>query len=297
MPYASDAQRRFMHARHPEIAKRWDAHTPDMKSLPEHVGDKKKRKKKASADLFSLDKQLIKQAKIATDPVYVDKKFTKAQTKAAKTAEKLAKATTHEKAAKLAEKLGKRRDKLAYWQEKRAELAEKTGADLSPGSSAREDVPKKEFAMPGKSPEGHSEEKGKYPMPDKAHARAAIGFCAMHHGAGSSECQTVKSKAQTKLGSAAKLANDMMSSMSPSPMPAPAMGGMAGGMTPGTVGGMGPREPGNLHPAATGESPAQKLMTMIQARKHDPLKAKVACQFGSFLGKQACPAPISASKE
>jgi hypothetical protein len=25
MPYASDRQRRFMHARHPEIAKRWDA--------------------------------------------------------------------------------------------------------------------------------------------------------------------------------------------------------------------------------------------------------------------------------
>lgn len=24
MPYASDRQRRFMHARHPEVAKRWD---------------------------------------------------------------------------------------------------------------------------------------------------------------------------------------------------------------------------------------------------------------------------------
>ncbi len=27
MPYASDKQRRFMHAVHPEIAKRWDAET------------------------------------------------------------------------------------------------------------------------------------------------------------------------------------------------------------------------------------------------------------------------------
>lgn len=25
MPYKSDKQRRFMHAKHPEIAKRWDA--------------------------------------------------------------------------------------------------------------------------------------------------------------------------------------------------------------------------------------------------------------------------------
>jgi hypothetical protein len=27
MPYASDKQRKFMHAQHPEIAKRWDKET------------------------------------------------------------------------------------------------------------------------------------------------------------------------------------------------------------------------------------------------------------------------------
>jgi hypothetical protein len=37
MPYLSDAQRKFMHAVHPKIAKRWDKHTPDIKHLPEHV--------------------------------------------------------------------------------------------------------------------------------------------------------------------------------------------------------------------------------------------------------------------
>lgn len=37
MPYVSDAQRRFMHAKHPQIAKRWDKHTPKEADLPEHV--------------------------------------------------------------------------------------------------------------------------------------------------------------------------------------------------------------------------------------------------------------------
>lgn len=36
MPYESDAQRKFMHAKHPEIAKRWDKHTSKGKKLPEH---------------------------------------------------------------------------------------------------------------------------------------------------------------------------------------------------------------------------------------------------------------------
>ena len=35
MPYVSDAQRRFMHARHPEIAKRWDRKYDTPKRLPE----------------------------------------------------------------------------------------------------------------------------------------------------------------------------------------------------------------------------------------------------------------------
>lgn len=36
MPFKSEAQRRFMYKEHPEIAKRWDAHTPDTR-LPERV--------------------------------------------------------------------------------------------------------------------------------------------------------------------------------------------------------------------------------------------------------------------
>lgn len=45
MPYRSDKQRRFMHARHPEIAARWDR---------EYGGKvvKKKRKKARLSDLF-----------------------------------------------------------------------------------------------------------------------------------------------------------------------------------------------------------------------------------------------------
>ncbi len=37
VPYRSEAQRRFMHERHPEIAKRFDAETPAGAKLPEHV--------------------------------------------------------------------------------------------------------------------------------------------------------------------------------------------------------------------------------------------------------------------
>ena len=36
MPFKSQAQRAFMHIHHPEIAKRWEAHTPDKK-LPQHA--------------------------------------------------------------------------------------------------------------------------------------------------------------------------------------------------------------------------------------------------------------------
>lgn len=37
MPFQSEAQRRFMHATHPGIAKRWEAHTPSG-GLPEKKG-------------------------------------------------------------------------------------------------------------------------------------------------------------------------------------------------------------------------------------------------------------------
>jgi len=44
MPYKSEAQRRFMHAKHPEIAERWDKEYPSQGKLPEHkTSDAKKR--------------------------------------------------------------------------------------------------------------------------------------------------------------------------------------------------------------------------------------------------------------
>jgi hypothetical protein len=36
VPFKSEAQRRWMHANHPEMAKRWEAETPD-KTLPNKV--------------------------------------------------------------------------------------------------------------------------------------------------------------------------------------------------------------------------------------------------------------------
>ena len=41
MPFKSEAQRRYMHANHPEIAKEFDAATPKGAKLPERVGDNK----------------------------------------------------------------------------------------------------------------------------------------------------------------------------------------------------------------------------------------------------------------
>jgi hypothetical protein len=42
MPFVSQAQRRFMHARHPEIADRWEEHTPKGKRLPKKKGSARK---------------------------------------------------------------------------------------------------------------------------------------------------------------------------------------------------------------------------------------------------------------
>ena len=50
MPYASNAQRKFMHARHPEIAKRWDKEGGKVKpvTLPAKVKGKQVPKKTAA---------------------------------------------------------------------------------------------------------------------------------------------------------------------------------------------------------------------------------------------------------
>jgi hypothetical protein len=37
MPLKSQAQRRFLHSQHPQLAKKFDAHTPKGKQLPEKV--------------------------------------------------------------------------------------------------------------------------------------------------------------------------------------------------------------------------------------------------------------------
>jgi hypothetical protein len=43
MPFKSDAQRRFMHARHPGIAKRWRKEHGPQHNLPERKGEKRKK--------------------------------------------------------------------------------------------------------------------------------------------------------------------------------------------------------------------------------------------------------------
>lgn len=46
MPYKSKAQMRYMHAQHPDIAKRWDREYGAPKDLPEHKGKVKRKKKR-----------------------------------------------------------------------------------------------------------------------------------------------------------------------------------------------------------------------------------------------------------
>jgi hypothetical protein len=43
MPYASDKQRKFMHAKHPEIAKRWDKETGGKVEKPKAKPKAKKK--------------------------------------------------------------------------------------------------------------------------------------------------------------------------------------------------------------------------------------------------------------
>lgn len=75
---------------------------------------------------------------------------------------------------------------------------EKQAADLSKPENRRK-VPMSDFAIKNKTPKGTTkkEDKAKYPIPDKAHARAALGFAAMHHGHGS-EYQAVARKVHAK---------------------------------------------------------------------------------------------------
>jgi len=62
MPFKSDAQRRFMYAKHPRIAARWSEHTPKGKDLPEHV------KKAVDAALQTLALPAVMAAPTLTTP-------------------------------------------------------------------------------------------------------------------------------------------------------------------------------------------------------------------------------------
>ncbi len=92
MPFQSKAQARFMFAKHPAIAKRWEDMTPSIKALPQHV-----KKKKPMAVLTTAQ---------------------------------------------------------------------------------RKRLPKNSFGLPGKRTKKNKAGRGAYPMPDKAHARAAKSYAA-----------------------------------------------------------------------------------------------------------------------
>ncbi len=51
MPFKSEAQRKYLYANNPEVAKEFEKHTPKGKKLPEHVsnlplGDRRKARMK-----------------------------------------------------------------------------------------------------------------------------------------------------------------------------------------------------------------------------------------------------------
>lgn len=56
MPFKSEAQRKWMHANKPEMAKKWEKHTPKGKKLPKKVkkksSKKKSKKKKTKKESF-----------------------------------------------------------------------------------------------------------------------------------------------------------------------------------------------------------------------------------------------------
>ena len=44
MPFKSKAQRRFLYSQHPEVAEKFEEHTPKDKKIPEKVKRKTKKK-------------------------------------------------------------------------------------------------------------------------------------------------------------------------------------------------------------------------------------------------------------
>ena len=65
MPWKSKAQAAYMHIHHPEIAKKWDEHTPAGTKFPEHVkGSKYAKHHKAGEKVASLDGYFAKIAEL-----------------------------------------------------------------------------------------------------------------------------------------------------------------------------------------------------------------------------------------
>ena len=57
MPYKSDAQRKWMHENHPEIAKKWDKEFPNQKGLPKRAA----ASDNAAFDVHSVDPRRLKE--------------------------------------------------------------------------------------------------------------------------------------------------------------------------------------------------------------------------------------------
>lgn len=57
MPFKSDAQRKFLFAKHPGVAKEFAAHTPKGAKLPEHVAGKSKKGKRYNNATQSFTKR------------------------------------------------------------------------------------------------------------------------------------------------------------------------------------------------------------------------------------------------
>ena len=84
-------------------------------------------------------------------------------------------------------------------------------------AEARRGIPKKDFAIPqrAKTPEGKARS-GSYPIPDEAHARAALGLVGMH-GSDAEKAQ-VRAKVHAKYPHMGKAANTGIPSAVPGSM-------------------------------------------------------------------------------
>ena len=86
---------------------------------------------------------------------------------------------------------------------------EKAADDLTAGERAA--LPKRNFARPAQAKtEKGKKEPGSYPIPDKQHARSALGFAAMHHGRGSAVYQQVADKVRQKFPSTSTKESSLM---------------------------------------------------------------------------------------